>query len=85
MEQQEIVDGHGHLISCLQSPRSPAVNAIASVEESGPPSPVAGPPSNFAEVMPGIYRSGFPAAGNFEHLQSLGLNSILYVLCSAYR
>ena len=47
------------------------------MENSGPPSPTSGIIINFAEVVPGIYRSSFPTVGNFEHLQSLGLKTIL--------
>ena len=53
---------------------------MSSVEESEPPSPTSGPPANFDRVAPGIYRSSFPRPGNFEHLQSLGLKTILYGL-----
>ena len=49
-----------------------------SVEESEPASPTAGPPANFDEVVPGIYRSSFPKLGNFEFLGTLGLKTILY-------
>ena len=52
------------------------------IDESGPPSPSSsvGPIVNFAEVVPGIYRSSYPMASNREHLQSLGLKTILCVL-----
>lgn len=70
--KNSIVSGHGHLVACSKTPSNGA-----SVEASGPPSPTTGPIVNFAQVAPGIYRSSFPTAGNFEHLQSLGLKSIL--------
>jgi len=54
-----------------------AYSAEGSVEESEPSSPTAGPPANFAEVAPGIYRSSFPKLGNFEFLDTLGLKTIL--------
>ena len=53
--------------------------AYYSAEESEPTSPTAGPPANFDEVVPGIYRSSFPKMGNFEFLGTLGLKTILYV------
>ena len=34
-------------------------------------------PPNFAEVVPGIYRSSFPKVDHFGFLESLGLKSIL--------
>ena len=78
-EQQKIVNGHGHLISSF-NPMSRAISKHgSSIEDSGPPSPTEGVVLNFAEVAPGIYRSSFPRAGNFEHLRSLGLKTILYV------
>ncbi|KZF25755.1 hypothetical protein L228DRAFT_208025 [Xylona heveae TC161] len=42
------------------------------------------PPDNFAAVTPGIYRSSFPKAENFEHLKSLGLRSILTLVPEPY-
>ena len=52
---------------------------LVTVEESAPPSPTIGPTPNFDEVASGIYRSSFPRAGNFEHLQTFGLKTILLV------
>ena len=57
-----------------------AYSNMSSVGESEPPSPTSGPPANFDIVAPGIYRSSFPRIGNFEHLRSLGLKTILYGL-----
>ena len=54
-------------------------SAEGSVEESEPSSPTAGPPANFDEVVPGIYRSSFPRLGNFDFLGNLGLKTILYI------
>ena len=34
-------------------------------------------PPNFAEVVPGIYRSSFPKGDHFDFLESLGLKSVL--------
>lgn len=72
--KDSIISGHGHLVASSKTPKNGA-----SAEASGPPSPTIGPAVNFAQVAPGLYRSSFPAAGNFEHLQSLGLKSILCV------
>lgn len=36
------------------------------------------PPENFAMVMPGVYRSGFPKKQNFEFLKKLKIKTILY-------
>ncbi|KAL8877673.1 MAG: hypothetical protein Q9198_004353 [Flavoplaca austrocitrina] len=55
-----------------------------SVEDSGPPSPTSGTVLNFGEVAPGIYRSSFPMNGNFEHLRSLGLKTILTLVPQEY-
>lgn len=78
--QQKIIRGHGHLISSSSFPNHVSnPTGSPSVEDSGPPSPSSGPIINFAEVSPGIYRSSFPRSGNFEHMKSLGLKSILYV------
>lgn len=77
--KESIISGHAHLVAPSKTP-----NNGASVEASGPPSPTTGPVVNFAQVAPGIYRSSFPAAGNFEHLQSLGLKSILTLVPEEY-
>ena len=61
---------------------SPVFSAMNSIEESEPPSPTAGPPINFGDVAPGIYRSSFPKVGNFEFMKTLGLRTILFVLSS---
>ncbi|KAL9609649.1 MAG: hypothetical protein Q9167_005602 [Letrouitia subvulpina] len=76
--RKQIVSSHGHLISSSQSSVSVSHTNGHSVEDSGPPSPNSGPSINFAQVAAGIYRSSFPMAGNFEHLKSLGLRTILY-------
>ncbi|MCJ1259433.1 hypothetical protein MMC24_007270 [Lignoscripta atroalba] len=57
---------------------------MSSVGESEPPSPTSGPPANFDIVAPGIYRSSFPRIGNFEHLRSLGLKTILTLVPEEY-
>lgn len=58
------------------------VSAIDVMEESQPPSPSYGPPNNFGEVAPGIYRSSFPKEPNFDHLAQLELKTILYAYSS---
>nr|DAD25359.1 TPA_asm: hypothetical protein HUJ06_026823 [Nelumbo nucifera] len=40
------------------------------------------PPSNFAMVERGIYRSGFPTQSNFGFLETLNLRSIMLVVFS---
>lgn len=77
--RKQIVSSHGHLISSSK-PSVLVTHANGhSVEDSGPPSPNSGPIINFAQVAAGIYRSSFPMAGNFEHLKSLDLKTILSV------
>ena len=58
------------------------VSVIDVMEESQPPSPSYGPPNNFGEVAPGIYRSSFPKEPNFDHLAQLELKTILYAYSS---
>ena len=67
----------GHSLTCGNVV---GYSADGSVEESEPSSPTAGPPANFDEVVPGIYRSSFPRLGSFEFLGTLRLKTILYVL-----
>ncbi|GAA6001215.1 hypothetical protein JCM10207_007468 [Rhodosporidiobolus poonsookiae] len=43
------------------------------------------PPLNFALVVPGVYRCGHPNSGNFPHLESLNLRSIMYLCTDDYR
>lgn len=80
--RETIVNSHGPLISSSMSfvfgSPSNQIKGTFSVEDSGPPSPTSGPVTNFGEVAPGIYRSSFPMNGNFAHLRSLGLKTILY-------
>ena len=75
--QQKIIDCHGPLVSHPEDPSQGSKPGAPSLENSGPPSPSSGPIINFGEVVPGLYRSSFPRFGNFEHLQSLGLKTIL--------
>ncbi|GMJ00655.1 plant and fungi atypical dual-specificity phosphatase 1 [Hibiscus trionum] len=42
------------------------------------------PPSNFAMVDNGIFRSGFPDSANFSFLQTLNLSSIIYLCPEPY-
>ena len=76
--QQKIISRHGHLVSHSDSPSYISSPGTPSLETSGPPSPTSGEVINFAVVVPGIYRSSFPRKGNFEHLHSLGLKTILF-------
>lgn len=86
--RNKIISSHGPLISSSMSSvfgsNSKQSKGTFSVEDSGPPSPTSGPVMNFGDVAPGIYRSSFPMSGNFEHLRSLGLKTILYVSCIRY-
>ncbi|MCJ1390094.1 hypothetical protein MMC18_002952 [Xylographa bjoerkii] len=70
--------------SAKQSSRYSGYSAEGSVEESEPSSPTAGPPANFDEVVPGIYRSSFPRLGSFEFLGALGLKTILTLVDEEY-
>jgi hypothetical protein len=75
--QQKIIYCHGHLIASRPSTQI-KVKGDMTVDDSGPPSPNnGGPVKNFGEVAPRFYRSSFPYAGNLDHLQSLGLKTIL--------
>ncbi|MCJ1350926.1 MAG: hypothetical protein MMC33_000908 [Icmadophila ericetorum] len=67
-----------------ESVRQIAFSSLNSVEESAPPSPTSGPAPNFGEVAPGIYRSSFPRMGNFDHLRSLKLKTILTLVSGDY-
>ncbi|MCJ1244401.1 hypothetical protein MMC30_001599 [Trapelia coarctata] len=92
--KQQIISDHRHLLATseqlqikvngTQSPRCSAYSAEGSIEESEPSSPTPGPPANFAEVAPGIYRSSFPNLGNFEFLKTLGLKTILTLVDEPY-
>ncbi|KAH9607690.1 hypothetical protein KSS87_010953 [Heliosperma pusillum] len=42
------------------------------------------PPTNFSMVEEGLYRSGFPEFNNFSFLQTLNLNSIIYLCTEPY-
>ena len=48
------------------------------------PSEILVPPSNFAMVESGIYRSGFPKKKNFPFLKRLGLKSVLFLCPEEY-
>ncbi|KAL8825385.1 MAG: hypothetical protein Q9170_007809, partial [Blastenia crenularia] len=84
--RKEIISNHGPLIASSMSTAmsSKKSKGTFSVEDSGPPSPTSGPVINFGQVVPGIYRSSFPMSGNFEHLRSLGLKTILTLVPQDY-
>ncbi|CAD6565036.1 MAG: hypothetical protein CYPHOPRED_005034 [Cyphobasidiales sp. Tagirdzhanova-0007] len=71
----------GGLPSTLSTPHSFSslfdVTHTEAVLQS--PLPIYVPPLNFAIVTPSIYRSGFPRPENFPFLDSLELNTILYI------
>jgi hypothetical protein len=75
--KQKIIHGHGHLISSSKLSGNGCRKEPGSKEDTGPPTPSPGIVINFGHVAPGIYRSSFPHAANFEHLASLGLKTIL--------
>ncbi|KAI4192981.1 MAG: hypothetical protein LQ350_008512 [Teloschistes chrysophthalmus] len=83
----KIINTHSPLISSPSMssayPDKPNKGSF-SVEDSGPPSPTSGLVTNFAQVAPGIYRSSFPMSGNFAHLRSLGLKTILTLVPEEY-
>ncbi|KAI4086568.1 MAG: hypothetical protein LQ344_007431 [Seirophora lacunosa] len=86
--REKIVTSHGPLISSSMSSvllsSSKQSKGSFSAEDSGPPSPTSGPVINFGEVAPGIYRSSFPMDGNYAHLRSLGLKTILTLVPQDY-
>ncbi|KAI4258216.1 MAG: hypothetical protein L6R42_005225 [Xanthoria sp. 1 TBL-2021] len=84
--RNKIISSHGPLISSSMSSvyNEKKTKGSFSVEDSGPPSPTSGIVLNFGEVAPGIYRSSFPMNGNFEHLRSLGLKTILTLVPQEY-
>lgn len=41
--------------------------------------PLAGRPNNFGMVIPGVYRSSYPKAQDFEYLRGLKLKTLVYV------
>lgn len=85
LDLEEIYKTHGPLIPSappLASPvSSPSSNdkGVATVEQTGPPTPKEGKVINFETVSKGIHRSSFPHPTNLEHLASLKLKTIVYV------
>ncbi|POY74381.1 putative H(+)-transporting two-sector ATPase [Rhodotorula taiwanensis] len=63
-------------------PASLIETLVAQREES---TEVLFPPLNFAQVLPGIYRSGHPNKGNFPFLDALDLKTIMYLSTDEYR
>lgn len=43
------------------------------------------PPINYAQILPGIYRSGHPHKQNFKFMETLELKSIMYLSLDNYR
>lgn len=64
-------------LTLATSPTMSSAASARSVEASGPPTPVNGPPQNYDIVAPSLYRSSFPRACNFEYLSSLALRTII--------
>lgn len=40
-----------------------------------------GRPINFGVVVPGVYRSSYPKADNYDFLKGLKLKTVVYVPC----
>lgn len=80
--EREIYNIHRNLISSKPSASLGLVEGTATVEQTGPPTPHSGQLGNFGVVAKGIYRSQFPHPMNLEHLQTLGLKTILCVKIS---
>ena len=76
--EREIHSVHRNLISSAHSLPHRSVEGSATVEQTGPPTPQIGQVGNFGVVAKGIYRSQFPHPTNLEHLQTLGLRTIMY-------
>jgi tyrosine-protein phosphatase SIW14 len=70
--------------SPIASSASSSRSVEGSVEASGPPTPVNGPPQNSDIVATGLYRSSFPRSSNFDHLNTLGLKTIITLVPGPY-
>lgn len=67
---------HTPIIQSTTSTSSISGSSALSESSSSGDSEVS-PPGNFAEVVPGLYRSSFPHEKHFPYLRSLGLKTIL--------
>ncbi|KAK9495504.1 tyrosine phosphatase family-domain-containing protein [Lipomyces doorenjongii] len=70
---------------------NPSITPGAAIDHMGPKraisttiSPGYAVPENFSVVAPGIYRSSFPHAENFEYLKTKNLKSILVLVPEPY-
>ena len=69
---------HGAATRAPEDMPSLTSSAASCVSVSLPATPTAGPPPNFATVVPGaVYRSAMPSAANFEHLAQLRLRTVV--------
>lgn len=75
--EREIHDVHRNLISSAPSLSLKSIEGFTTVEPTGPPTPQIGQIGNFGIVAKGIYRSQFPHPTNLEHLETLGLKTIV--------
>lgn len=75
--EREIHDVHRNLISSAPSLSLKSIEGFTTVELTGPPTPQIGQIGNFGIVAKGIYRSQFPHPTNLEHLETLGLKTIV--------
>lgn len=66
----------GTSVSSTYSTSSAVSDSSSSGGEEG-----VSPPPNFAEVVPGLYRSSFPRPKHFAFVRSLGLKTVLSVVC----
>jgi hypothetical protein len=75
--EREIYNVHRNLISSAPPLSLKPFEGFATVEPTGPPTPQIGQVGNFGIVAKGIYRSQFPHPTNLEHLETLGLKTIV--------
>lgn len=68
------------LLPTISSGTSVSSFSSAQSESSSGGDDSISPPPNFAEVVPGLYRSSFPREKHFAFIRSLGLKSVLFVL-----
>merc|ERR1712072_1292694 len=59
-------------------------SAVSESSPSGEDSGAVHPPQNFAEVLPGLYRSSFPQEQHYSYLRSLGLKTVLTFVQDEY-
>lgn len=50
---------------------------MSSRASEHPPAPLDGRPHNFGVVVPGVYRSSYPKASDFEYIANLKLKTVV--------